>query len=104
HPVFYHHAQQSLELYALSLHDALPISIPIALIIACERYSSIPTSRKQSPCRNFAGAGSQLCWNPTTTAGSIARIRTTRPPNTPKDRKSTRLNSSHVKISYAVFC
>src|SRR6266511_4570211 len=33
-----------------------------------------------------------------------------RPPNriaeigTPLDRKSTRLNSSHVKISYAVFC
>src|SRR5690606_39945774 len=24
--------------------------------------------------------------------------------NTPEDRKSTRLNSSHVKISYAVFC
>src|SRR5690606_40138628 len=27
----------------------------------------------------------------------------TQPPHTP-DRKSTRLNSSHVKISYAVFC
>src|SRR5690606_42014540 len=26
------------------------------------------------------------------------------PPREPKDRKSTRLNSSHVKISYAVFC
>src|SRR5690606_42028033 len=25
-------------------------------------------------------------------------------PNDPQDRKSTRLNSSHVKISYAVFC
>src|SRR5690625_5519083 len=25
-------------------------------------------------------------------------------PTTPKDRKSTRLNSSHVAISYAVFC
>src|SRR5690606_41044169 len=25
-------------------------------------------------------------------------------PNTAEDRKSTRLNSSHVKISYAVFC
>src|SRR5690606_39928270 len=25
-------------------------------------------------------------------------------PRTPTDRKSTRLNSSHVKISYAVFC
>src|SRR3989442_8817288 len=26
------------------------------------------------------------------------------PPPTPEDRKSTRLNSSHVRISYAVFC
>src|SRR5690606_41586555 len=26
------------------------------------------------------------------------------PPRTGEDRKSTRLNSSHVKISYAVFC
>src|SRR5690606_41545953 len=26
------------------------------------------------------------------------------PPCSPIDRKSTRLNSSHVKISYAVFC
>src|SRR5690606_39706296 len=26
------------------------------------------------------------------------------PNQTPSDRKSTRLNSSHVKISYAVFC
>src|SRR5690606_41605935 len=25
-------------------------------------------------------------------------------PSPPRDRKSTRLNSSHVKISYAVFC
>src|SRR6476660_10401487 len=27
-----------------------------------------------------------------------------RPPRTPGDRKSTRLNSSHQIISYAVFC
>src|SRR5436309_9037030 len=39
-----------------------------------------------------------------------ARIRRTLPPlgrvrlPRPRDRKSTRLNSSHVKISYAVFC
>src|SRR5690606_41067525 len=26
------------------------------------------------------------------------------PAGSPRDRKSTRLNSSHVKISYAVFC
>src|SRR5436309_4411834 len=32
------------------------------------------------------------------------RPRHARPPAAERDRKSTRLNSSHVKISYAVFC
>src|SRR5690625_7045661 len=31
-------------------------------------------------------------------------LRWPRNPNSPVDRKSTRLNSSHVAISYAVFC
>src|SRR6266511_3324881 len=36
---------------------------------------------------------------------ATARPRRARPPAAPgRDRKSTRLNSSHVKISYAVFC
>src|SRR5690606_6279705 len=35
----------------------------------------------------------------------IVTVRDTRrSPTSPPDRKSTRLNSSHVKISYAVFC
>src|SRR3989442_4764178 len=33
-----------------------------------------------------------------------ARIQTDRPRTPGPDRKSTRLNSSHVRISYAVFC
>src|SRR5690606_40165380 len=41
-------------------------------------------------------------------AGAAARARRPaapgRPAPDPPDRKSTRLNSSHVKISYAVFC
>src|SRR5690606_39865361 len=40
-------------------------------------------------------------------AGSSNNSPTTRTSaswSTPRDRKSTRLNSSHVKISYAVFC
>src|SRR2546422_6226383 len=50
--------------------------------------------------------------SPADTAGSVGRrslrVRWTRsssvsPPN-PRDRKSTRLNSSHGYISYAVFC
>src|SRR5690606_41223382 len=37
-------------------------------------------------------------WNYATSGGNAARR------DQRKDRKSTRLNSSHVKISYAVFC
>src|SRR5690625_6358252 len=38
---------------------------------------------------------------PPRTGGGITA---TTPPTTGRDRKSTRLNSSHVAISYAVFC
>src|SRR5574340_974286 len=34
----------------------------------------------------------------------IGVLRNVEPPTRPRDRKSTRLNSSHQKISYAVFC
>src|SRR5690606_20317690 len=36
--------------------------------------------------------------------GPLSRLRSQGPTEAAKDRKSTRLNSSHVKISYAVFC
>src|SRR5205814_9919531 len=66
------------EIYTLSLHDALPIC----------------TGRGSSPC--------------STPPRSPAP--TPPPPRAPvrlrgrPDRKSTRLNSSHLGISYAVFC
>src|SRR5690606_41545320 len=43
----------------------------------------------------------RCCWWPVSTTGTSLAIACT-----PRrlDRKSTRLNSSHVKISYAVFC
>src|SRR5690606_40173595 len=37
-------------------------------------------------------------------ASKLDRDRAAHPRPTSRDRKSTRLNSSHVKISYAVFC
>src|SRR5690606_41628666 len=40
----------------------------------------------------------------TISAGTGAQHDFTLPPIEQEDRKSTRLNSSHVKISYAVFC
>src|SRR3989475_9376632 len=43
--------------------------------------------------------------SPTFTSGSAtATIRTPDGVGTTRDRKSTRLNSSHSQISYAVFC
>src|SRR5256885_10948699 len=36
--------------------------------------------------------------------GSVARLRTAGVGTAVRDRKSTRLNSSHLVISYAVFC
>src|SRR5690606_41791003 len=40
---------------------------------------------------------------PLTLSGDLLMEATTKPQRK-RDRKSTRLNSSHVKISYAVFC
>src|SRR5439155_21218985 len=75
------------ELYTLSLHDALPISLGPG-----------PRAGTRRPPRPRARSGS-----PTAAHGRPARE--TRPERSPRtDRKSTRLNSSHVAISYAVFC
>src|SRR2546430_4303308 len=38
------------------------------------------------------------------TAGPVRRVRAVHHPRLERDRKSTRLNSSHSQISYAVFC
>src|SRR5437899_9980970 len=65
------------EIYTLSLHDALPI---------CPR----PGGSRGAKCHRRSG---------TPNPGCLAREC---PPR--KDRKSTRLNSSHLGISYAVFC
>src|SRR5699024_12694998 len=65
------------ELYTLSLHDALPIS-GINVIDLLTPYA------KGGKIGLFGGAGEQA--------------------DLTADRKSTRLNSSHVSISYAVFC
>src|SRR5690606_39332581 len=50
----------------------------------------------------LAGAGFAAISGSST--ASAATLSSTSLPAMIKDRKSTRLNSSHVKISYAVFC
>src|SRR5699024_12528723 len=53
-----------------------------------------------------SSTGSRCCAPPRTPAPAPSRRhrRTGRPAHSVQDRKSTRLNSSHVSSSYAVFC
>src|SRR5690606_42101907 len=80
------------ELYTLSLHDALPISLLSGEFVG---YRKSEDSRLFSFRRTADEAAG-------TTVTLEARVRVES--DGAVDRKSTRLNSSHVKISYAVFC
>src|SRR5690606_41868572 len=66
----------------------------------CDRRDlhSFPTRRSSDLRSNGATAGSDAKFEKTPHCGPCHC------PDTGRDRKSTRLNSSHVKISYAVFC
>src|SRR5256885_10545180 len=69
---FFFNDTATTEIYTLSLHDALPISITSGF----RRGKPGKLSKKLYPFQHCFG----------------------------RDRKSTRLNSSHLVISYAVFC
>src|SRR5437899_10118110 len=77
---FFFNDPATTEIYTLSLHDALPISSaqtrrsPVSAILVHAR-----------PPTGCPAAGWATSWRS-------------------RDRKSTRLNSSHLGISYAVFC
>src|SRR5438132_7472363 len=77
------------EIYTLSLHDALPISR------AMERQSL------SALCCGRAAIFALLLL--TAHCSLLTAFAQPGVPQ-PKDRKSTRLNSSHTVISYAVFC
>src|SRR5207249_11496608 len=72
---FFFTATATSHLYTLSLHDALPIS-------GASVFDGVRPPKYVPP----------FAW------GGVGGSRMSR------DRKSTRLNSSHVSISYAVFC
>src|SRR5256885_9677261 len=78
---FFFNDTATTEIYTLSLHDALPI---------CDRVSE--------EFLDFIIDHSKSC-----TAGEFINLLDENSLLT-GDRKSTRLNSSHLVISYAVFC
>src|SRR2546430_16163824 len=76
---FFFNDTATTEIYTLSLHDALPIYVsPIREGGRTERFPVSPVSDQMRHLCDLA------CLD--------------------RDRKSTRLNSSHSQISYAVFC
>src|SRR2546430_10070907 len=81
---FFFNDTATTEIYTLSLHDALPICPPDS------------TTRRRRTGANTGAATSQAYSRRCLTS----RVSASRP----SDRKSTRLNSSHSQISYAVFC
>src|SRR5439155_13827176 len=87
------------EISTLSLHDALPISWQEAM----DRYGSDkPDLRYDLPIvdvSDLVGGSSFQVFSGAVERGGVVRGNTWK-----LDRKSTRLNSSHVAISYAVFC
>src|SRR2546427_3240618 len=90
--IFFFNDTATTEIYTLSLHDALPI-------LALREGARLADHRRgadgdgQVAMRDGAGAqGHGLVEHD----GARACI--------DQDRKSTRLNSSHSQISYAVFC
>src|SRR5256885_14639213 len=78
--IFFFNDTATTEIYTLSLHDALPISERAGGGRVAERHRlhARPAARRRAAdARDARGL---------------------------RDRKSTRLNSSHLVISYAVFC
>src|SRR3712207_7347992 len=88
---FFFNDTATTEIYTLSLHDALPICHQRA------RVRSRSTILSSDKLRTAARLMSAIDRSPT--LGLFYR-----PGSVSKDRKSTRLNSSHANISYAVFC
>src|SRR5690606_42021122 len=93
----------------LSLHDALPISLRLALLavatgVLAAALGSWVVLRRQAFLAHASGAtafaGASVAGALTLPVLPLAIVTAA---SVAADRKSTRLNSSHVKISYAVF-
>src|SRR2546426_8245832 len=83
---FFFNDTATTEIYTLSLHDALPISTRV--VVKAQIHAG---GRGKGTFKSGFQGGVKLC-------------KTTDDVHEKADRKSTRLNSSHLVISYAVFC
>src|SRR5256885_10050790 len=96
---FFFNDTATTEIYTLSLHDALPI-----LQTNCARLSSRNRDRKGRRAHRETRSTHRYLRNRQALVSGIAERQGLRSIRSNLDRKSTRLNSSHLVISYAVFC
>src|SRR3712207_8314535 len=89
---FFFNDTATTEIYTLSLHDALPISAGTWREYVRPGETLVP----MPPASDLLPDGQRWQAAAMSTLEPTFRI--------PADRKSTRLNSSHANISYAVFC
>src|SRR5258707_13163157 len=88
---FFFNDTATTEIYTLSLHDALPICHGISADDLRDALGPRVVHAPGEPAHIRDGVDLLL------------RVDALRRPGN-RDRKSTRLNSSHANISYAVFC
>src|SRR3712207_8342519 len=91
--VFFFNDTATTEIYTLSLHDALPISDEQGLRL-------LRQPRRAGPVGHRCLSRGQ----PDALRRGTRMVQPRRRAAVRRDRKSTRLNSSHANISYAVFC
>src|SRR5256885_13099276 len=91
---FFFNDTATTEIYTLSLHDALPIcgSAFPAFVGAGLRVSEVVA--RTTAASGIDSGYARRFWNQSRRQQWFEQ----------RDRKSTRLNSSHLVISYAVFC
>src|SRR5690606_41755360 len=100
------HDAPPADLSTLSLHDALPISraLPPSSPRGDGPLSSAPDRNPRSWPGSPIGCGTSSLRRLRDGRAHSGQVHRARSAVGVRDRKSTRLNSSHVKISYAVFC
>src|SRR5207253_3697373 len=94
----FHHSSTAVS-YTLSLHDALPILV-LAMPPDASVVGIVPANLR--PGSGNPASSSVMAQVTVNVIGSFLIAVWHREED--RDRKSTRLNSSHVAISYAVFC
>src|SRR5699024_12470428 len=101
---FFIHTPPAPHLYSPSLHDALPIYTNTQVTLTKSKANPVTVYSTSYPVTVFVKNRQSFALLEKRAKESNQSIGEYLKMLSDLDRKSTRLNSSHVSISYAVFC